>query len=74
VTDSGGVEHIFNAAAEHEYWLDFNPRENPDSDISNAVLITTRIFEPPRKSYVQEENSYFMAPRRVDVIFGPFDS
>lgn len=74
VTDSGGVEHIFNETDDQVVCLNLTPQTDPSrGSLKGAILIETLIFDPPKKTYAQREESFFLAPRRVDVIFGPFE-
>lgn len=69
VTDSAGVEHIFNeAAGETENYLDLQPTTNLGEVMHNAVQITTRSFGAGEKAEA-ETDSIFINPRRVDVIY-----
>ena len=64
VTDTGGVEHIFNEVpGEIENWLNLK-------DENGYVTITTRTFENSDKFNTEIETT-FISPRRVDVLYVP---
>ena len=72
VTDIAGDEHIFNEEpGDVEHYLELNPQDgqnNPDSFIS----VTTRCFNGGEK-YTSESTAWFFKPRRIDVIYGPWE-
>lgn len=68
VTDSGGVEHIFNEIPhELEHWISLK-------DDDGHVSITTRTFEPGSDRDAKcdtEINTTFIAPRIVVALYVP---
>lgn len=69
VTDSGGNEHIFNAEDDSELYLDMHPSRADSEPVTNCIRIVHRIFEG-KATYSCEVESWFMAPRRIDLIYG----
>lgn len=65
VTDSSGVEHIFNEVpGEIENSLDLK-------DENGYVTIVTRTFEGGDK-FDTETVTIFISPRRIDVLYGEY--
>lgn len=74
VTDSAGVEHVFDdSPGDVEHYLELQPLGSDDEPLSGAVRVVTRTWTTRAKCDTETE-SLFFAPRRVDVLYGDEDS
>lgn len=64
VTDSSGEIHNFEETDETEHYINLKPE-----NASNSVQILTRVFSDGNWTCDTEIESYFYAPRKVEIIF-----